>query len=272
MKIGFIGAGNMAQAIIKGLQQDPTFATADFIVTASSPERSQQVAASLKVRGAKNNHELARQADLIFLTVKPHLLATVLSEIETTILEKQPVLISIAAGVSLATLAQGLPQVTEPQIFRAMPNLNVTIGQGVTALCGNDWTTQSQHEQVTAMLSAVGSVYPIAEKDFRNFTALAGCSPAFTALYIDAMSRAAVKNGLPKALATKIAAEAVLGTAALLSQQEEETPWDLIDKVCSPGGTTVAGLVSLEEEAFAATVIHALDATIARDLELGNEH
>lgn len=269
MKIGFIGAGNMAQAIIKGLLAEGKIDSQNILVTASTSTRSKEIAGTLGVQNAENNSDLIKQSDLVILAIKPYLFETVLNDVEAVIETTQPLLISIAAGLSLDDLAALLPNVTAPKIIRAMPNMNVTIRRGVTAIVGNDLTTKTERQSVLELFEAVGTAYELAEKDFRNFTALAGCSPAFTYLYIDAMSRAGVKNGLPKELATKIATEAVLGSAAMVLAAENDTPWDLIDKVCSPGGTTVAGLITLEDEKFVSTVIKGLEATIKRDIELG---
>lgn len=269
MKIGFIGAGNMAQAIIKGLLAEGKIEPQNILVTASTSTRSKEIAATLGVQAAADNTALIKQSNLVILAIKPHLFETILSDIEDVIETTQPLLVSIAAGLGLDSLATLLPNVTAPKIIRAMPNMNVTIRRGVTAIVGNDLTTQTERQRVLELFEAVGTAYELAEKDFRNFTALAGCSPAFTYLYIDAMSRAGVKNGLSKELATKIATEAVIGSAAMVLASEKDTPWDLIDKVCSPGGTTVAGLVTLEDEKFVSTIIKGLEATIKRDIELG---
>lgn len=265
MKIGFIGAGNMATAIIKGLLVKDFLPASALYMTTSNYEHTQQVAQQLGIQGASSNAELIATVDLVVIAVKPHIAPIILNDQRDLLKEKQPLLISIASGLTLDNLAE----LTSPQqkIVRVMPNMNITIGQSVSAVCGNSQVTAAELNEVTNLFNVVGSTYEIAEKDFRNFTALAGCSPAFTYLYIDAMSRAGVKNGLPKALATKIAAEAVKGSAQMVLDSTE-TPWDLIDKVCSPGGTTIAGLVALEEEHFMATVIKGLEATIKRDQEL----
>ncbi|QIL45687.1 pyrroline-5-carboxylate reductase [Vagococcus coleopterorum] len=268
MKIGFIGAGNMAQAIIKGLVASETVTGDAIYLTTSTVEHSQEVAGQLGVHALASNEELAKTVDYLILAVKPGVIPTVLTDLSAILSTKDLPIISIAAGLTLADLANLVPTNPQQKFIRVMPNMNVTVRMGVSAITANTFVEEQETFTAQTIFDAVGSTYLIAEKDFRNFTSLAGCSPAYTYLFIDAMSRAGVKNGLPKALATKIATEAVMGSAALLSATEDETPWDLIDKVCSPGGTTVAGLVSLEEDAFTATVIRALDATIKRDEEM----
>lgn len=266
MKLGFIGAGNMAQGIIKGLISTNKISSDKIIITASTPSRSQLLAKELGVTSASSNTELVAAVDIVILATKPYLLPEILSGINTPELATNKLFISIAAGLTLDSLSAHLP--LEQKIIRVMPNMNISIGHSVSAICGNDYVSKHDIAQVIDLFETVGSAYEVSEKDFSNFTSLAGCSPAYTYLYIDAMSRSGVKNGLPKKLATKIAAEAVLGSAKMVLESLDETPWDLIDKVCSPGGTTIAGLVALEEEAFMATVIKGLEATIQRDAEL----
>ncbi|MBP1039904.1 pyrroline-5-carboxylate reductase [Vagococcus sp. BWB3-3] len=265
MKLGFIGAGNMATAIIKGLLAKNFLPATDIYITTSSSEHTETVAKNLGIQSAHSNADLIEIADTVIIAVKPHIAPIILNEQRELLTKRKSVLISIASGLTLENLAELTS--SEQKIVKVMPNMNVSIGQSVSAICGNQLITKEELDLVAALFNVVGSTYEIAEKDFRNFTALAGCSPAFTYLYIDAMSRAGVKNGLPKAMATKIAAEAVKGSAQMVLDSED-TPWDLIDKVCSPGGTTIAGLVALEEEHFMATVIKGLEATIKRDQEL----
>ena len=261
----------MAQGIIRGLLAEGNVAPQDIYVTASTQARTQTAATALGVSASDNNANLVRAVDILILAVKPTVLPAVLAELTEALDATRPLLVSIASGLTLADLASHVPLAAQDRIFRAMPNINVTIRQGVTAICGAPTSREQDLALVEDLFQAVGSSYRLAEKDFRNFTALAGCSPAFTYLYIDAMSRAGVKNGLPKTVATQIATEAVFGSAKMLLEHPQETPWDLIDKVCSPGGTTVAGLVALEEEKFIATVIKGLDATIQRDQEIAQE-
>lgn len=269
MKIGFIGSGNMATGIIKGLLKNEKIAAKDILITASTSQRSFAKAQELGVTGVGSNAELLSSVDIVVLAVKPYMIPTILQELDHLLAKKEPLIISIAAGLTLNQLQEKIKCNLKAKLVRVMPNMNVMIGRSVSAICSSPAVSPAEEELVADLFKAVGSVYIIEEKDFRNFTSLAGCSPAYTYLYIDAMSRAGVKNGLPKDLATKVATEAVLGSAELLLHSEE-TPWDLIDKVCSPGGTTVAGLVTLEDEGFMSTVIKGLDATIKRDQELSN--
>jgi pyrroline-5-carboxylate reductase len=181
-------------------------------------------------------------------------------------MERDLLLISIAAGKTLENLEEmvGHPKVS---IIRVMPNVNVQIGLGASAVTGNEASSENQIDFVLNLFSSVGKAWIVPEKDFSAFIAMAGSSPAFTYLYIDSLARAGVKHGLTKEKALEYAAQATLGSAAMILESKEN-PWSLIDRVSSPGGTTVAGLLALEDQAFLSTVVKGVDATIARDVEL----
>ena len=148
-----------------------------------------------------------------------------------------------------------------------MPNLNSQIGEGIAAICGNNYTTLEQKEFVLNMFKAIGDAVELPEKDFSTFTAIAGSSPAFVFLFIDSLARAAVKNGMSKEMATKIAAQAVLGSGKLVLASEE-SPWNLIDQVSSPGGTTVEGILALEDAGFISSITKAAQAVITKDQDM----
>lgn len=262
MKIGFIGAGNMAQAIIHGLLKETVLPATDIFI--ANPSTLTTFTKKTGVTQVANNSALVAEVDVVILAVKPLVLPGVLTEIHDAVKKQQSLVVSIAAGVSLAELASYLEAPTP--LIRVMPNVNVSVSTGVTAICKNQFASQEQEDLVTTLFEAVGSVYPLAEKDFSNFIGLAGSSPAYVYMFIDAISRAGVLNGLPKKIATEIAAKAVLGSAQRLLAGEE-SPWELVDQVSSPGGTTVAGVVALEEAGFIPAVIKGIDATIKKDLD-----
>lgn len=270
MKIGFIGTGNMATAIIKGIVANE-FVSADQIYLMDI-DREKLVSLSEEV-GANfvdSNQALIEAVDLVVLAVKPNVIEHVLQETKDAILTKKPVLVSIAAGTPTDKLYRFLDTDVEVPIVRAMPNVNVLVGKGATAICGHDFANEEQLGFVVKMFEAVGKAWRLAEADFSNFTALAGSSPAYAYLFIDSIARAGVKHGLSKQVATEMAAQAVLGSAEMILGTGEN-PWTLIDQVCSPGGTTVAGLLALEEEAFISTVVKGIDTTIAKDKELNDK-
>ncbi|MGT2885068.1 pyrroline-5-carboxylate reductase [Streptococcus ferus] len=256
MKIGFIGAGKMAGAIIKGLEKTDF----DIILSETNLKRSQERAKDLGVSYAQSHQELIHQADLLVLGVKPQFLKQAL---EGLVIDK-PIL-SMAAGISLETLAQ-LTTDSLP-IIRIMPNLNAEILKSTTAICRNPFVSDSLFETAQQITNAFGSTFVLDEKDFDAFTALAGSSPAYIALFIEALAKAGVKYGFPKTTALDIVTQTLLATSENLLQSDQ-SPNDFIDKVSSPGGTTVAGLLDLEKTGFTASTVSAIDATINRSQQL----
>lgn len=174
-------------------------------------------------------------------------------------------MISIAAGKTLASLeellGEGLP------LIRVMPNINAKVNESISAFCGNRLTEEGHKAVVRRIFEAVGEVIELEEKLFSAFSVIASCSPAYTLLYVDALAQAGVQFGIPKPLALKIASQAVLGTTRLL-QETGEHPRALADQVCSPGGTTIAGVCSLQKDAFEAAVVAAAQASLDRDKQL----
>lgn len=269
MRIGFIGSGSMVSAIARGAVA-ASWNGADFLFTSSTGESAQNLAAELGATALDSNVELAQQADLIVLGVKPQYQASVIAEIANTVADRTEVaVLSIAAGRTLTAIATDFG--LDIAILRAMPNVNAQIGQSMTALVANPSTTEEQKKVACALLCAVGAVEWIDEKDFPVFTALAGSSPAWVFQMIDAFGRAGVKYGMTKRQAVACAAQAFAGSAQLLLSQAEDgvIPTQLIDSVTSPGGTTIAGLLAAEEAGLSTAIVHAVDAAVGREHLLG---
>ena len=227
---------------------------------------SQQLQSYAKEKGlnpCESNSDVVKNAEIVFLAVKPIVSKDVLEEVSTEFERKNPVLVSMVTGVSIAEMADAL-HFPAAKIIRIMPNVNVEIGEGMTALKAGKKVTETEFYEVTDLFDSIGKTTEMEEKDFSTFVALAGSSPAYVYLFIDAMSRSGVKYGLNKRQATEIAAQAVLGSA-LKVLEASKSPMDLVDDVCSPGGTTVAGLLAMEEYGFTTSVIKGLDATVAKD-------
>lgn len=250
MKIGIIGVGKMASAIIKGLKQTPH----ELIISGSSLERSKEIAEQLTLPYAMSHQDLIDQVDLVILGIKPQLFETVLKPLHF----KQPI-ISMAAGISLQRLATFVGQ--DLPLLRIMPNMNAQILQSSTALTGNALVSQELQARVRDLTDSFGSTFDISEKDFDTFTALAGSSPAYIYLFIEALAKAGVKNGMPKAKALEIVTQTVLASASNL-KTSSQSPHDFIDAICSPGVTTIAGLMELERLGLTTTVSSAIDKTI----------
>lgn len=265
MKLGFIGVGNMAKAIIEGLLAAGKVAPADIYIHSAHAANYESYAAEKGLTACKDNTAVALEADYVFLAVKPLTAGEVLREIADYLVEAKPVVVSMVSGVSLAELTDfiGAPEV---EVVRIMPNVNVAISEGMTAMVANDAVSDEHYQELTAVLNQLGQTTNLPEADFSTFVALAGSSPAFVYFYIDSMAKAGVKYGLKKDQAVQVAAQAVLGSAKNVLQSSK-SPMDLVDDVCSPGGTTIAGLLAMEEAGFMRSVVRGIDATIAKDQE-----
>ena len=268
MKISFIGAGNMASAIAKGALKKQFIAAENLYFYDIQVEKTAAFAQEIGAHAVASPQEAIAVADLVILAVKPQFVQAALLEAKEAILDKQPLIVSIAAGTTIAELYQ-LFETTQPlRLVRVMPNMNALIGAGAAAVCGNAFASPEDIQTVLSLFRAVGQAWE--EQYFSIFTAIAGSTPAYAFLFIDSIARAAVKNGMNKELALEIATQAVLGSAQTLANSTEN-PWTLIDQVSSPGGTTVAGIVELENNAFISTVIKGIEATILRDQELAKQ-
>lgn len=252
MIIGFIGVGKMASAIITGLKKTEF----KVIISDSNPDKSRKKAEALDVDFAASQQDLIDKADLIVLGLKPQVLPLVLTNLDIN----KPIL-SMAAGTSLSRLAE-LTQADLP-IIRIMPNLNAELLQSTTAICRNNTVSDQLFETAKQITNSFGTTFEIAEKDFDTFTALAGSSPAYIALFIEALAKAGLKYGFSKDLALDIVSQTVLATSQNLLSNSIR-PNDFIDKVSSPGGTTIAGLLDLEKNGFTASTISAIDTTIEK--------
>ena len=264
MKIGFIGAGNMAGAIIRGMVSGG-FRGSDILIFDTDSAKMVALFEECGVTICSSGAEAAELADAVVLAVKPQVFPKVLPELSPALHRRRPLVISIAAGKTLeaieSMLGSGLA------VVRVMPNIAAKVGEAMSAYCGNSLVEEDDRSVVRLVFEAVGEVMELDEKLFSVFSAIAGCSPAFTLLYVDALAQAGVKYGLPQAAALKITSQAVLGTTRLL-QESGDHPRVLADQVCSPGGTTIEGVCALQREGFEAAVLAAVDASLEKDQKL----
>jgi len=260
--IGFIGCGNMAGAIIKGLASSGKFEPTDIAVFDICREKAQSLAKELSINIMESEKEVAEKCDKVVLAVKPDVFASLLSKIGEELKANDPLIISIAAGKTTEFITSLLPY--SPRLIRIMPNINAKVQAAISAFCGNERATEEDKAFVSEFCSAFGRGIFIAEKNFSIYSAIGGCSPAFAFMFIDSLARAAVKNGMTKAEALETAAQAVLGSAKLILESDEH-PWKLVDAVCSPGGTTIEGVCALQEKGFEAAVEAAVEAAYNKD-------
>ena len=259
MKFGFIGAGNMAAAIIKGMTiGTKSYKGEDISVTSKTVTSAQKLADLCGAVALFSAADVVKESDVLVLAVKPHVLASVVPALKEEIAAKKPLVVSIAAGKTLDYLAELLPEGTP--IVRVMPNINAKIGASTNGMCANAFVTEEQKKIVKGMFETIGTVIEVDEAHFGIFTVLAGSAPAFHYLYMDALARAAVKAGMPKKQALEIAAAAVAGSAKMVLESGKH-PGELKDMVCSPGGTTIAAVHALEKGGFRGAVIDAVAAS-----------
>lgn len=265
--IGFLGAGNMGGAIIDGLLAKQ-FVPAGNI--GASARNQDKLRAFCQPRGVRvcDNKTLIRECPILVVGLKPTMFDEVLPPLVPLMEKHTKLVISIAAGLSLERLSCIFGK--QIPLIRTMPNMNARIGQSMTGVCGSGNVSEPDKAYVLELLGCVGQTMIVPEGNFPIFSALAGASPAYSFMFIEALAKAGVKDGMTKADATKAAAQAVLGSAQFLLQQLEEGrhPMALVDGICSPGGTTIAGVTVLEQKAFTGTVMDAALATAQRDRDL----
>lgn len=262
MKIGFIGAGNMGGALATAVAK----AIGGANVYLADPCVNKVTALADEI-GAKvsNNVTVTRECDVIFLGVKPQMMADVLATLPLAEQKEMPLLVSMAAGLSTAAI-RTMAGVEAP-IIRIMPNTPVAVGQGMILYTATADVTAEQTAAFTEMLSAAGRLCEIDEARIDAASAVSGCGPAFVYLFIEALADGGVECGLPRAQALELAAQTALGAAQMVLATGRH-PGDLKDAVCSPGGTTIAGVHALEDGAFRATAMGAVTAAYERTLEL----
>ncbi|MBC7976100.1 MAG: pyrroline-5-carboxylate reductase [Myxococcales bacterium] len=263
--IGFIGAGNMAEALIRGLVRGGHVA-ADRI-TASGPrrERLEQLAKSYGVAITTDNRALARGAGLVVLSVKPQILDKVLREVGDQ-LKPGTLVVSIAAGVDTETIESAVADGV--RVVRAMPNTPALVGAGATAIAPGSHASEADLATAKAMFDAVGITVVLDESHLDAVTGLSGSGPAYIFLILEALSDAGVKVGLARRNAQLLAAQTVMGSAKMLLETDEHVG-RLKDMVTSPGGTAIAGLHTLEQGGLRTTLINAVETATKRAKELG---
>ncbi len=264
--IGFIGGGNMAEALIKGLLAGGV-PVGDMTVAEPSEERRAFLAARFGVAATADNKTVAAGSDVVILAVKPQIGGTVLHDISDAI-STDKLLISIMAGITTGAIEAALPAAA--RVVRVMPNTPALVMEAATAVAPGAHATSDDVSLARRIFELVGNAHLVEEKLLDAVTGLSGSGPAYVLTFIEALSDAGVKNGLPRDIASGLAAQTVYGTAKLLLETHEH-PALLREKVTSPGGTTIAGLHILEKEGFRGTVINAVDAATVRARELGKK-
>ncbi len=261
MKIGLIGAGNMASALLGGMLKSGIVTAKDIMISDINTEKL----ASWEERGAaitSNNNEVEEFADIIIFAVKPKLMDLVLGQMNGS---ADKIYISIAAGVTITFIESHLGN--DKKIVRTMPNTPAQVGCGMTVISPNQNITENEKEMVLHLFDSIGAALILPEKELEIATAIHGSSPAYVYMMIDAMADAGVRYGLTKENALLLAAKAVEGSARMVLETGVH-PEELKDRVCSPGGTTIAAVCELERTGFRNSLQAAVDACIKRNQEM----
>lgn len=263
MKIGFIGLGNMATAMIGGIVKKGIVKPDQILGSSRTEESVKKAAETLGIQGMSDNKAVAKEADILVLSVKPQMYETVIGEIKDEI-KADAVVISIAPGKTLAWLS-GLLGFSEgnEKLVRCMPNTPALVGEGCTGVCFGSGVNENEKEQVVEILGSFGKAIEISEHLMDTVVGVSGSSPAYVFLFIEAMADAAVADGMPRKQAYEFAAQAVYGSAKMVLETGMH-PAQLKDMVCSPGGTTIEAVRVLEEKGFRSAVIEAQKACVSK--------
>ena len=265
MKIGFIGAGNMGGALAKAISK--SMPSCSLYISDRNDDKIKALLKDINFT-VSDNEEIAEECDLIFFGVKPGALSSMIDSIKCILEHRKSsfTIVSMAAGVTIEKLEKylGFPC----SIIRIMPNTPVSVGEGIVLWSANEHANETAKQQFCQTLSAAGILDELDEHLIDAGCALSGCGPAFVYMFISALADGAVECGLPRNKALEYAAQTLVGSARLALESDKH-PEALKDAVCSPGGSTIAGVHALESGAFRAAVMNAVNAAFDRTRKLG---
>ena len=265
--ITFIGCGNMATAMISGILQSG-FTTPDKIIGTDLSEKARlSLEERCGIRTTNNNLEAVKNADLIFLAVKPFALEAVICEIRNDIKE-DALVVSIAAGQTISSMEDMFQK--KIKLIRAMPNTPALVGEGMSGLCHNPYVSEEEMNLIVHIFQSFGNCQVVPEALMDTVVGISGSSPAYVFLFLEAMADAAVADGMPRSQAYQFAAQSVLGAAKMVLQTGQH-PGELKDAVCSPGGTTIEAVATLEKEGFRNAIIQAQRTCVQKSKDLGKK-
>ncbi len=262
--IGFIGGGNMASAIIGGILNSGLAAKEQIIATAKTEKTLVSLQERFGITATADNKAAARQADILFLAVKPYLFGEIIAEIKDSV-RPETLIISIAAGQTIEKIECAFSK--EIKLIRAMPNTPALVGEAMSALCPNKNIIDNDLTDAKAIFHSFGKCEIVPESMMDTVIGVSGSSPAYVYMFIEAMADAAVADGMPRAQSYKFAAQAVLGAAKMVLETGTH-PGILKDAVCSPGGTTIEAVAMLEQQGLRSTVIAAQRACVQKSRDM----
>lgn len=264
-KIGFIGGGKMAEALCRSLINIRLSEADRIIVSDVLPERCRLLSQETGIQTTQNNQDVASFADIIIFAVKPPMMNEILHDLRNSITQRH-LAVSIAAGIPLRFIESRLQ--TGIRVIRVMPNTPCLVGLSATAFALGQHATHADGQLVSTLFNSVGKVFQLDEKYLDAVTGLSGSGPAYVYLFIEALSDGGVRMGLPRDVATTLAAQTVLGASKMVLETGQH-PALLKDAVTSPGGTTIEGISTLEDCGFRAAVINAVEAATLKSKKLG---
>lgn len=263
-KIGFIGGGNMAEALIKGLLAGG-FSTERITASEPSELRREHLGQEYGIALTVDNKELMRDCEIIVLSIKPQIADEVLNEVSSVYADDK-LIVSILAGVSCGQIEKHFAG--SPRVVRVMPNTPALVSEGASAICCGHHSTKDDLNLVKQLFESVGNVQVIDERQMDAATGLSGSGPAYIYTVIEALADGGVREGLRRDVAHALAVQTVVG-AALMVRETGEHPAILRDRVCSPGGTAITGVSTLEKNGLRTTLMEAVSAAANRSRELG---
>lgn len=254
MKIGFIGTGNMAQAMIGGIIKKGQVTTDQIIGSDVSDICLEQVQRDYHIQVTQDNDRVVHESDVLFLSIKPQYYEQVIHQIRDKVREEQ-LIVSIAPGKTISWLEEQFGKACK--IIRTMPNTPALVGEGMTGVCVHDSVLKEELEIVLSLLRSFGKAEVVYEQLMDAVVSVSGSSPAYVFVLIEAMADAAVAEGMPRDLAYEFVTQAIYGSAKMVMETGRH-PGELKDMVCSPGGTTIEGVQVLEETGFRSSVMQAM--------------
>ena len=266
-KIGFIGGGNMGEALISGLVLSKAAKPENIICSDIAEDLLEEIQNKYGISTTTDNIEVAKKSDIVVYATKPQILGSVLKE-TASVLDQSKLIISIAAGVPLAAIAAGLHK--DLRLIRVMPNICAFVKESATAIAAGKFASKDDVALARAIFDSVGETVFIQENILMDaFTGLSGSGPAYIFIIVEAMADAGVKMGLSRKDSLFLSTQTVLGAAKLLLESKEH-PGQLKDRVASPGGTAIAGIHTLEQGGLRTTMINAIESATKRSKELGD--
>ncbi len=264
-KIGFIGAGNMAKAIIGGIVKAKLVDGKNIFIYGPNVDKLKVTQRELGVEIGSSARELAENMDILFIAVKPNILLTVLEDVKKYIKE-DTIIVSIAAGIDIESIESVISK--NHKVVRTMPNTPALVNEGMSSICGNSKVTEAELLMVKEIFDSFGKTEILPEYLIHSVIGVSGSAPAYVFMLIEAMADGAVLGGMPREKAYKFAAQAVLGSAKMVLETGKH-PGELKDMVCSPGGTTIEAVKVLEEKGFRSAVIEAMEKCMNKSKEMG---